>query len=113
MAIKGPDIHFDYGWACPVRVEGDSTITFTGQTVVFRWGVVTPDSDGELAEELGSLTLSVTGARTAVGTVPRADTRVDPSLADLGYNTSVGEGESAYLVNHGRLIVKRSVGGGG
>jgi len=113
MANKGPDIHFDYGWACPIRVEGDSSIDFTDETVVFRWGVVTPDSDGELDEELGSITLAVSSARTAVGTVPRSDTRVDPDLADLGYNTSVGTGESAYLVNHGRLVVKRSVGGGG
>lgn len=113
MAIKGPDVHFDYGWACPIRIEADSSIDFTGQTVVFRWGVTTPDGDGVIEAELGSLELTVSGARTAVGTVTRADTRVDPELADLGYNTSVGTGESAYLVNHGRLIVKRSVGGGG
>lgn len=113
MAIKGPDVHFDYGWACPIRIEADSSIDFTGQTVVFRWGVVTPDSDGELESELGSITLAVSSARTAVGTVPRSDTRIDPSLDGLGYNTSVGTGESAYLVNHGRLLVKRSVGGGG
>jgi hypothetical protein len=111
MAIKGPDIHFDHGWAAPIQVDGDSTVIFTDETVTFRWGLPSP-SGGALVAELGSIVLLVVGARRATGTVPRADTRIDPTVV-YGYNVSVGEGEDAYLVCHGRLVVSPSVGGGG
>jgi len=111
MAIKGPDIHFDYGWACPVQVDGDSTIDFTGETVTLRWGTPGPDAEGEIEDELGSLELSVSAPRTAFGIVPRASTRISPSEV-YAYNVSVGDDENAYLVTHGLLRVRTSVGGG-
>lgn len=111
MAIQGPDAHFDHGYAYPVQVVGDSSITWDDDSVVvFRWGVPGPDSEGELADALGELELSVTGARTAIGTVPASETEITPGSV-YGYNVSVGEGESRYLVVHGRLTVGTAVPG--
>lgn len=110
MATKGPDAHFDHGFAFPVRVEGDSSIVWDETSVVvFRWGTPGP-VEGVLAVPLGEVVLGVTGARTAIGTVPASETAIDPALV-YGYNVSVGEGEARYLVVHGRLTVGLAVPG--
>ncbi len=110
MAIKGPDIHGDYGFALPVRVEADASLSFTDEVVAFRIGIPGPVG-GELAEALVDLTLTVASARLASGIVPASDMQLDPSLV-YGYHVSVGVGEGCYLVNHGRLTIERSVSGG-
>lgn len=106
MSIKGPDLHVDYGFAYPVRVEADTSLDFTGATVVFRIGVLGPVA-GTIAAPLVELTLGVTGPRTATGVVPALSTRLDP---DVPYGYHVEVVEQGYLVVHGRLTVERSVG---
>ena len=108
MAAKGPDIHVDYGYAFPVRVESDTSLDFTGQVVVFRVGLPGPVA-GEIAAPLIEYALTVTAARSAIGTVPTTDTDLDPAVV-YGYHVSVGTGTGRYLVVHGRLTVERAVG---
>lgn len=111
MAIKGPDIHLDYGYAYPLRVVGDSTCDWTtggDHELVFRVGVPGP-VEGVVATPLIETSLTVTGIRAAAGTVPSGDTELDPGTV---YGYHVEDVTEGCLVVHGRCVVERAVGRG-
>lgn len=107
MATTGPDIHFDYGYTYPIRVDSDASLVLTGKTVIFRVGVPGPVA-GVIAAPLIELTLTVAGPHTALGTVPAIDTaELEPGVV-YGYHVQIVE--DGWLVSTGRAFCRPAVG---
>lgn len=107
MAYTGPEIHADYGYALPIRVEADTSLDFTDDAlspIVFRVG--TPAASLE-SGPLIEVTLAASSKRVAFGQVDASALRLTPG--EYGYAVSVATGEGRSLIVHGRFRVVPSV----
>ncbi len=108
--IRGPDLEMLYGYPYPVRLRGDASIDWTtdgDHTLTFIIGEPGPVDD-VVAAPLVSQALSVTGQRTAGGTLAWPD----PPLAvgsDYGY-VVVDETAGGIPVCWGRVTVRKAPG---
>lgn len=109
MSASGPAIHLDYGHAYPYRVEADTSLDLTGETVVFRVGIPGPRA-GEIVAPVLEHTATVSSSRLAIGTVPASATQIDPiPVVPYGYHISIGVGESRRLLVHGACTIGLAV----
>ena len=104
MAIKGPDIHIDHGWPYSYQLDALPNTVLTGRTVTLRVGTPCPTGSGAVLEPLFEHVATVTGARTAIGTVPEADTAHAPG--EYAYNAD--DGVSGLIVE-GRAFIHPAV----